>query len=447
MLKQKILPSPTLKSLMTKTMQNSINILSMRTLDLKEYIEESLYNNPFLKLERDDFDSSSSGDFKDLMPKDNKNSKKDFIDNIRATELSLKEHLCQQIDISFKDANEKILAYKITDYIDDNGYLIIKADKLAAELKVSASNLKAVLNALQGFDPIGVYCDDLQDCLRLQAIEQGFYSEKFAILLKNLHLLANFEMKALLVKCGVNKITLNDMVRKLHALNPKPGLKFNNALAQIVVPEIIFEKDSNDKIKVFLNRYDMPRICFHESYYMDMPMSSDSKAKAYIKDNKKMAADLINALNKRNALLIRFGMEISDLQYEYFMYGQEYLKPMTIKDLAQRLDVHESTISRLSNKYVQTMYGTVPIKFFFSSKLPNLYTEQDNSSKAIKKYLKDLVETENINNVLSDRQLCDILQHKYNVVISRRTVAKYRDQLKIASSAKRKKQKLIFKNG
>jgi RNA polymerase sigma-54 factor len=338
----------------------------------------------------------------------------------------------------------KNLAYQITDYIDDNGYLSVKLKELALELKVGVVLLRAVLKELQAFDPIGVYSVDLQDCLRLQAKDQGYYSENFAILVDNLDLLAKFDMELLQKKCGVKAAVLKEMVQQLQSLNPKPGLAYSNALAQVVVPEIIFEKDDSGELKVFLNKSDMPKVCFHQSYYMDLKTDLDAEAKLFIKENKRLAANLINALDKRSALLMRFGVEMLDMQYEFFKCGQDYLKPMTIKEMAKRLDVHESTVSRLSNKYVQTMYGILPIKFFFSSKLANVYTEEDNSSRAVKKQICDLVAAEDVNKVLSDRQLCDILCSKYNVVISRRTVAKYREELRIAPSVVRKKQKKML---
>jgi RNA polymerase sigma-54 factor len=297
---------------------------------------------------------------------------------------------------------------------------------------------------MKGFDPTGVFARDLQECLALQLDEQGKLDSPMKILLANLSMLADHDMKGLAKKCDVNETYLADMIADIRALNPKPAADFENPVTQTAIPDVLMRKmpkNLGGGWKVELNSDTLPRVLVNNEYYTQVAgASKDKKDREYISTQLANANWLVKALDSRAQTILKVAADLVEKQQDFFTFGIEFLKPLTLKDIAEAIDMHESTVSRVTtNKYIGTPRGIFELKYFFSTAL----VSEDgtaHSSESIKARIKTLVDEEKPDNVLSDDTIVDILK-KEGIDIARRTVAKYRDMLHIPSSVQRRKQK------
>ena len=428
------------KLVLSKTMQQSINILSMPTIDLKKFVEAESLENPFIEIA----DNSMSNtpyiiNFNISHKTDNNFDQEELFSKLVSKTATLKQHLISQIDLTFHNNKEKFIAYYITDMVDDNGYLKEDKNDIVKELKVSIEEIHLIMNELKKFDPIGVYAKDLEECLTFQAIEQGIYTQKFKILLNNLKMVANLDFKGLQRVCGISHDDLKKMIVQLKKLNPKPGRDFYTTQIQVAIPEVMVKGNKESGFYPILNDVAMPKYFFQEHYANAKNNNLNSKERAFISKNKKNALEIISAIAKRKKVLLDVAKEILELQYEFFANGVNYLKPLVITDIANKLGVNVSTVSRISNKYMETPHGVLEIKFFFSSRINAEFTENHHSSTAVKNKIKNIIANEQQDKVLSDEAITDTLKKNFDIAISRRTVAKYRESLKIPTSAVRKR--------
>jgi len=430
------------KMVLSKNMQQSINILSMQTIDLKNFIEKEIIENPFLEMEENmNFDNNSINDRSaggERSEKDNNFNQEELLSKLVEKTLTLKEHVVSQINLSFQNDGDKSIAYYITDMLDENGYLRKSKKNIAEELKIPFQKFEEVIKILKTFDPTGVFSENLEECLKIQAIEKKIYDERFQKLLDHLDLLAKLDFKSLKRACKVDDEDLKILISELKKLNPKPGRDFITNGVQIAIPEIMIKGNKEHGFYPILNNNAIPS-CFYQNYINNKNLSSDEKE--FCSKNKKTAIEIISALNKRKKLLLNVAEKILESQYEFFANGVNFLKPLVITDIAKKLEVNESTISRIGNKFIETPHGVFEIKFFFSSKIKAEFTESHHSSTSVKNKIKDVISNEEKSNVLSDQAISTILSEHHNISISRRTVTKYREAIKIPSSAIRKRLK------
>lgn len=435
MLGQKQIQKISQKLALSKNMQQSINILSMHTIDLKDFIEKEIIENPFLETEESDFINKEENYTSSQRADSNYNQDEVFSKLVDKT-LTLKEHLINQINLTFQDDNEKFIAYYVTDMLDDNGYLRDLAENIAQELKISITKFNPVMSILKTFDPIGVYSQNLEECLKLQAIEKNIYNSKFKKILDNLSLVANLDFQSLKKECEISEEELKELIAKLKKLNPKPGRDFLTNNPQIILPEIIIKGNKDQGFYPIINDRAIPN-CFYQNNIENKNLKPNEKS--FCSKNKRTAMEIVGALTKRKKLLLNFADKILELQYEFFVNGTNFLKPLVISDLAKKLEINESTVSRIGNKYIETPHGVFEIKFFFSSKIKSELTENHHSSVSVKNIIKDIICNED--KVLSDLDISDMLSQEYSISISRRTVTKYREFMKISTSAIRKRLK------
>jgi RNA polymerase sigma-54 factor len=427
------------KMVLSRNMQQSINILSMQTIDLKNFIEKEIIENPFLEMDDSmNFENNSINQVsihKERSGGDNNFNQEELLSKLVDKSLTLKEYIVSQINLTLLNNDDKLIAYYMTDMLDENGYLRKSEKSIAEELKIPAQKIEAVIKILKTFDPLGVFSINLEECLKMQAIEKNIYDEKFQKLLDNLDLLAKLDFKSLKKACEISEENLQNLISELKKLNPKPGRDFITTGVQMAIPEIMIRGNKEYGFYPVLNDNAIPN-CFYQNYVNSKHLNSDEKE--FCLKRKNTAIEIVNALSKRKKLLLNVAEKILEFQYEFFANGVNFLKPLVITDIAKKLEVNESTISRISNKFIETPHGVFEIKFFFSSKIKAEFTETHHSSTSVKNKIKNVILSED-NNVLSDEAVSNILKEHYNISISRRTVAKYRESMKIPSSAIRKR--------
>ena len=428
------------KMVLSSNMQQSINILSMQTIDLKNFIEKEIIENPFLEMDDSmNFENNSINQVsihKERSGGDNNFNQEELLSKLVDKSLTLKEYIVSQINLTLLNNDDKLIAYYMTDMLDENGYLRKSEKSIAEELKIPAQKIEAVIKILKTFDPLGVFSINLEECLKMQAIEKNIYDEKFQKLLDNLDLLAKLDFKSLKKACEISEENLQNLISELKKLNPKPGRDFITTGVQMAIPEIMIGGNKEYGFYPVLNDNAIPN-CFYQNYVNSKHLNSDEKE--FCLKRKNTAIEIVNALSKRKKLLLNVAEKILEFQYEFFANGVNFLKPLVITDIAKKLEVNESTISRISNKFIETPHGVFEIKFFFSSKIKAEFTESHHSSTSVKNKIKNVISGEENNNILSDEAVSNILKEHYNILISRRTVAKYRESMKIPSSAIRKR--------
>ena len=354
--------------------------------------------------------------------------------------LGLHDHLLAQAGTALSGPDLAIAAHLI-DQIDETGYLTAHLLDLADRLGVPLARIEAVLATVQTFDPTGVGARDLAECIALQAKEADRYDPAMARLIGNLDLLARGEIKRLQRMCGVDDEDMADMIRELRGYDPKPGLKFGGEPAQAVVPDVYIARTKTGWA-IEINQATLPRVLVNRSYYTELSSGpQDKKSKAWLGDMLASANWLVKALDQRQRTIIKVATEIVKQQEAFFIHGVSQLKPLTLAKVAEAIEMHESTVSRVtSNKYLSCARGLFELKYFFTSAIQAADGGEAASALAVKAELKALIAAET--DILSDDTLVELLQAK-GFDIARRTVAKYREAMGIGSSVQRRRQRAL----
>jgi RNA polymerase sigma-54 factor len=361
-----------------------------------------------------------------------------------APSLTLRDHLLQQLNIEIADPVERVIGAYLIDLLDDAGYLTADLDSIVQALGCERDRLESVLQRLQHFDPSGVFARNLAECLALQLRERDRLDPAMQTLLDNLPLLAARDVASLMRLCRVDAADFSDMVAELKALNPKPGLVFDGAKPQPVVPDILMRPQPDGGWSIELNPETLPRVLVNNRYYATLSRGTHGKAeKEYLADRLQSANWLVKSLHQRATTILRVATEIVNQQSGFFEHGVQFLRPLILRDIAAAISMHESTVSRVtSNKFIATPRGIFELKYFFSSAIPASSGGDAHSAEAVRFRIKTLIEGELVDEILSDEQIVDILQ-KDGVDIARRTVAKYRESLRIPSSVQRRREKAM----
>ncbi|MBV9881576.1 MAG: RNA polymerase factor sigma-54 [Sphingomonadaceae bacterium] len=363
-------------------------------------------------------------------------------DSFSGEQVSLHEHLRRQAGEILSGA-DLIIADRIIEQIEETGYLHAPLSEIARQLGAPLHEVERVLAVIQTFDPAGVAARSLAECLALQAKDANRYDPAMARLIDNLDYLARGNVAALKRICGVDDEDMADMIRELRAYDPKPGCRYGGEPVQAVVPDL-FVTRSRGGWSIELNAATLPRVLVNRRYHAELAAGAQDRAsKAWLGDMLAGANWLVKALDQRQRTIVRVATEIVRQQEAFFLHGVQHLKPMTLAKVAEAIEMHESTVSRVtSNKYLSCERGLYELKYFFTSGVASADGGDAVSAEAVKSQIRALIAAEDPNAILSDDQLVDLLRAK-GFDIARRTVAKYREALRIPSSVQRRREKAV----
>lgn len=479
---------------MTPQLQQAIRLLQMTNLDLRQYLENECSENPFLEVESDDDNSNllnktdpeqenlakadgaaaneidnalTDGtamsddpttntdyenrfeteltDFRNPSSSSSQSDDYDFIStSVENNPISLQEHVYRQIDMKFSDVNERLIAHAFTENLQPSGWLNIDCDTITQLCGATLEQSQKVLHELQDFEPAGLFARNLKECLLIQAADRGLLTNQFKALLDNLDLLAKGQFESLQRKLKCNKDVLLEQIKVLRSFNPKPGERFDQNFQQITAPDLMVRK-SETGWTVDLNRSNLPTIHINSDYAEDIQTKSRNEAAAeYAAQAIASARWLKRAVAKRNSTTLKVGSEIIRRQTAFLEKGLDYLKPLSLKDIAEEVKMHESTISRVtSGLLINTPRGTFPLKSFFSISIDTDKPGIETSAAAVRNLIKTIIQDEDTAKPFSDESLAEIISDK-GVKLARRTVAKYRELMKIPSSSERRRRARVF---
>ncbi|MCK8824846.1 RNA polymerase factor sigma-54 [Fuchsiella alkaliacetigena] len=442
---------------MTPKLQQAIKLLQLSRMELVDYLEDKLLENPILELEEEvageedlaeeeeDFEdldweeyfADSSSDYNVNYQQEDYN-----YENFVAASLTRDEYLNNQLQLLDLTAQQKEIGKYIIGSLDEDGFLEREVAELAAELGVSEEKFLEVLKEIQQFEPVGIAAQSLQESLLIQLAEwEAGRKKELALKMVEEHfdLLIENKVKKLAKKLGIKPTESQRIVDLIKTLNPSPASIFQESGGtKYLEPDLIIEK-INQQYVVFMNQTPVPKLRIN-SYYQKLlkNFDSSSKAKEYLEEKMSSAMWLIKSIEQRRLTIYKIAKAIVELQKEFFEKGLKHLKPLTMEEVAQEIDMHESTVSRATTKkYAQTPHGLFELKFFFTS---GVKTKNGGniSAVSIKKMIEDIIKEEDVTKPLSDQKIADQLSD-LGAPVSRRTVAKYRNQLGIASSVQRRR--------
>lgn len=359
-------------------------------------------------------------------------------------DMSLRDHLLNQLHLTIRDPRARLIGGQLVDMLDEAGYLTEPLESIAARLGVGLNEMTAVLDIVQGFEPTGVFARNLMECLALQLRERNRLDPAMQALLENLPLLARHDRAGLMKRCRVDGEDLDDMISEIRALDPKPGLAFDGAPAQLVIPDVFVRKAADGSWMVELNTAALPKVLINSAYCTHVTQKKISpQDRAYISECFNNANWLVKSLQQRAHTILKVSAELVRHQEAFFEHGVTHLKPLNLRTIADAIEMHESTVSRITaNKYIATHRGIYDMKYFFTAPIASSEGGDAHSAESVRHRIKALIDAEPADNVLPDDQLVDLLRTA-GIDIARRTVAKYREALRIPSSVERRRAKRI----
>jgi RNA polymerase sigma-54 factor len=462
------------KLILTPSLQQAIKLLPMSTLELADLLNQEMVENPLLEevpteelqpaeqqqpekqeaqpaTEKPDtwddadydyffgdylddgYRSRTPSEVKELPP----------IENTLSSAASLSDHLLWQLAMQTEEESVKEIGGAIVGNLDDDGYLVASVEEIAAMGEWPVAEVEKALQHVQTFDPVGVAARDLQECLWLQIRHlglEGTPSEK--IVTEHLRLLQNHQVPEIARKLGMPIEELKQHIEIIRNLDPKPGSRYNPSQSQYVIPDVYVVK-VEDQYVAMLNEEGLPQLRISPVYRRLLDKSGQAggeeagETRAYVKDKFRSALWLIKSVDQRQKTIHKVATSIINFQREFLDHGIEYLRPLVLRDVANDIGMHESTVSRVvNNKYMHTPQGVFEMKYFFHSGISSSYGESV-SSVTIKQRIRKIIENEDPRKPLSDSKIVSILQ-KEGLMLARRTIAKYREELKIPTSNQRK---------
>jgi RNA polymerase sigma-54 factor len=429
----------------TPQLQQAIKLLQLSNLELEAFVEAELERNPLLVREEPEGEPArastpSAAPLPDLALWRAGDSRTPG--NLPSQrQKTLQEHLHDQLAITRLSPAERAVASVLIEGVDEGGYLRTGLDEAAGRLGCSVVLVEQVLRTLQGFEPTGVFARNVNECLALQLIERDRLDPAMGALLANLDLLARRDLEALRKACGVDAEDLREMMAELRALTPRPGAAFGGEPTQPVVPDVLVHEGAGGAWRVELNGETLPRVLVDRRYHAQVAGGPRSEAdRAFVADKLASANWLVRSLDQRARTILKVAGEIVRQQDAFLAYGVEHLRPLNLKTVADAIGMHESTVSRVTaNKYLATPRGLFEMKFFFTASIPATDGGEAHSAESVRHRIRQLVEAERAEaDVLSDDALVAALKQA-GVDIARRTVAKYREALRIPSSLERRR--------
>ncbi|NBC88958.1 MAG: RNA polymerase factor sigma-54 [Alphaproteobacteria bacterium] len=365
------------------------------------------------------------------------------LEQLGTSDTTLSEHLLAQVGPAARHEQQAFIARHLVGLLDDAGYLAFDLDDIAYDLGTERRAVEEALDLIQSFDPAGVGARNLAECLAIQARDADRYDPCMAKLLDNLDVLARGEIVRLRRMCAVDEEDFADMLRELRAYDPKPGLAFAPSRIDTIVPDVILTANSAGGWDIAINEDTLPRLVVNRSYYLQISSAArNHESQGWLKEKLADAKWLIRALDQRQKTILKTAAEIVRRQDGFFRHGVSELRPLTLREVAEAIGMHESTVSRVtSNKYLACQRGSFELKYFFTSGVASSVGEGA-SSEAIKARIRALIDAEDSKKVLSDQKLVDLLRAE-GFDLARRTVAKYREAIGIGSSAQRRRAKKL----
>ncbi|HKQ11325.1 MAG TPA: RNA polymerase factor sigma-54 [Rhizomicrobium sp.] len=480
---------------MTPQLQQAIKLLQLSNIELAEYCEAELEKNPLLErddreaapvseaaeaggesaageradvaLSRDDFSKTSdmdeaahdnmydgeprkaaegpqSGSLTDwtTVKSGNAYDGEDSLESSVAADASLKDHLEGQLSIAALLPEDRMILLALIDAVDETGYLRAELSDVATRLGCEIEDVQAVLGVLQGFDPVGVGARDLAECLALQLKAKDRLDPAMEALLTRLDLVARRDMNQLTALCGVDADDISDMISEIRQLNPKPGLAFGSEPVTPVVPDVFVRVGPDGGWLVELNSDTLPRLLVNNQYFGTVSKNArDKDSKNYLADCLNNANWLIKSLDQRARTILKVASEIVRHQDAFLTHGVRHLRPLNLRIIADAISMHESTVSRVtSSKYISTPRGLFELKYFFTASIQSVDGAESHSAEAVRDRIREMIENEEPREILSDDRIVALLTAD-GVNIARRTVAKYREALRIPSSVERRRLK------
>ena len=429
------------KLVMTTQLKQSLDILNMSNLELEEQIKKDAQENPVLELER-----TESIDWGTFIKKNIKNynikhydlDNEITLENIIKYEINLYDYVKSQLVFLKLNKKEIKVCEYIVDCLDIDGYLSCDEKHIIQELNIDEKYFYKCLKYIQQLEPIGIGARDLSECLLIQMENENIKDDILkSIIVEDLNLIGQNKIKLLSKKYNINMEKCLKYIEKIKEFNPKPGRIYSNEKTIYVQPDVIVRK-INDEFIVYMNDRDNFHISIN-NYYKNILNSNnlDEKSRKFIKNKLNYALNLLKNIETRKSTILKIADVIVKRQKDFFDKGKKYIKPMKLKDIALDLGYHESTISRgINNKYMLTPYGLFEFKYFFSKAIES-EEEKGTSSTKVKNMIKELIDKENKLKPLSDDKICKLLKEE-GITLARRTVAKYREEMNILSSSKRK---------
>jgi RNA polymerase sigma-54 factor len=462
------------KLILTPSLQQAIKLLPMSTIELADMLNQEVVENPMLeevpteelqasdavaqterteapeqpRQERPDTwdDNDYAYFFGDYLDDGYRASRAPVevkelppLENTLSTQGSLTDHLEWQLSLSTDDPMFREIGAAIIGNLGDDGYLMASVDEIAAMGNWSATEVEQVLTRMQQFDPVGVAARDLQECLSLQLRHlnlQDTLAEK--IVTDHLRLLQNHQVPEIARRLGVSIDDLKPHIEIIRHLDPKPGSRLNPTPSQYVIPDVYVVK-VEDQYVAMLNEDGLPQLRISPVYkrLLDKGGENSDETRNYVKEKFRSALWLLKSVDQRQKTIYKVATSIINFQKEFLDHGIEHLKPLVLRDVANDIGMHESTVSRVvNNKYMHTPQGVFEMKYFFHSGISSQFGESV-SSVTIKQRIKKIIEAEDARKPLSDSKIVSILQ-KEGLMLARRTIAKYREELKIPTSNQRK---------
>jgi len=479
---------------MTPQLQQAIKLLQLSNIELAEYCEAELEKNPLLErdetaprdderevveaqsaseradesLARDDFskvtdlDASAQDNMYDDDPSQRMaaaggqpltdwttvrsagrfDGEEDGLESTLAGGGTLKDHLDAQLAIAALLPADRMICMALIDAVDEAGYVRADLKELAERLGTDVEDVEAVLGVLHGFDPVGVGARDLAECLSLQLKAKDRLDPAMAALMTRLDLLARRDMAGLCALCGVDAEDIADMIAEIRDLNPKPGLAFGSEQVAPVVPDVFVRVGPDGAWLIELNSDTLPRLLVNSRYYARVNKNArDKDSKTYLTDCLNSANWLVKSLDQRARTILKVASEIVRQQDSFLAYGVRHLRPLNLRTVADAIQMHESTVSRVtSNKYIATPRGVFELKYFFTASIQAVNGAESHSAEAVRDRIREMIENEESRDILSDDRIVSLLTAD-GVNIARRTVAKYREALRIPSSVERRRLK------
>ena len=481
---------------MTPQLQQAIKLLQLSNVELAEYVEQELERNPLLQRDEgdngdDNFESSEASRSSDDLDLNDGSRLSEAQDNLDAPkedayeadspsdggseaiaahgsastssgpgnstgsagtgenfdfestlteEKTLREHLKDQLNLSALNTVERLIASQLIEETDDGGYLRTDTESVAEQLGVETEQVDRILKYCQGFEPTGVMARSIEECLALQLAERNRLDPAIQALLDNLIMVAKHDLSGLSQVCGVSRADVLDMIAEIKELTPRPGAAFAGDAAQAVVPDVFVRELPNGAFGVELNSDTLPRVLMDRTYYAEVSAHAkrDSE-KEFIEECAANANWLIKSLDQRARTILKVAQEVVRQQDSFFVHGVAHLRPLNLKTVADAIGMHESTVSRVtSNKYLSSPRGLFELKYFFSAAIASTGSGEAHSAEAVRHRIKSLIDAETPDTVLSDDQLVEELRG-FGIDIARRTVAKYRESLRIPSSVQRRR--------
>lgn len=449
----------TQKLIMTPELRQAIKILQLSSVELTDYLNQMIMDNPLIEIKEDTPERDSGiakkqeidwegyiRDLREVHDKAERNSSREVkpeiaYENLVTRGTSLEEHLFSQMGVIPLTREEKRIARYLIGNVNSVGYLTVTLDQAEEDLKIKKEKIEKVLILIQNFDPPGVCARNLCECLMIQLKQREEFEEELCILVEShLENIGAGKLNKVAQMMNLPVARIQELADLIKSLNPKPGASFGGSEdIRYIVPDVIVERIDDDFV-ILVNEGHIPHLTINKTYssILNKASDADSGTKEFVENKLNQALWLIRSIEQRRMTIYQVTAALVKMQKGFFEHGIKYLKPLTLKQIAEKVGVHESTVSRAtSNKYIQTPHGIFEYKFFFTAGLSTGRGESA-STESIRHLLQDIIKNEDSKKPYSDQKLADMLQER-GISIARRTVTKYREELNILNAGQRKR--------